>query len=80
MMGFLIPSVEGVCRCGGFLAKDFLGCLPPMCGFSVGLGACLPSMEHRSLPTAAIGLSLTGFLGVCLVLTIFICFWLLEAK
>ena len=55
-------------------------CLPPMCCFSVGLGGCLPSMECRSLPTVALGLSLTGFLGVCLVLALFVCFWLLEAK
>ena len=75
---------------------DFLGCLPPICGFSLGLGVdggsvetfpwfigikgSLPSMELRSLPTASIGLSLNGFLGVCLVLAIFVCFWLLEAK
>ena len=40
----------------------------------VGLGGSLSSMECRSLPTAAIGLSLTGFLGVCLVLTILVAF------
>ena len=75
---------------------DFLGYLPPICGFSLGLGVfgggvetlpwfvgfagSLPLMEYRSLPTAAIGLFVTGFLGVCLVLAIFVCFWLLEAK
>ena len=64
--------------------------LAPICGFSLGLGVAgggvetlswfvglrgsLPSMECRSLPTAAIGLSLTGFLGVCLVLAILFAF------
>ena len=77
-MGFLIPQFEGVLRQGGYLAIDFLGCFHSICSFNfglrvaeggtetpswfVGLRGSLPSMKCRSLSTAAIDLSLNGFL------------------
>ena len=58
--------------CSNFFDFFFLGCLPPLTGalFGIDLGFGLLSVDWISLPTATIGLSLLGFLGVCLVLTI----------